>query len=285
MEPKASLGILATICRSSSAGGAVVVTQLTFQQPVASGAYAVSNSDLINGLSPSSTDFNSTGTGDPVGSVSRLTNGSNVDRALDQTGFTATYSLDLTASPLGYVITGINTTAGASDNRSRQEYLVYYRLVADDPSTVSVNESTDFVQLLSPGPTTTDRTAGSFQTANSITPGNLFPGGTAGGLAGETKIEISITGLSGVKDVRFISTIPSGNNFDQNTSYKEFDVIGTAVPEPSSFALLVGGLAALLCVRRRNGGPPVLFTPVQLKIPGTWRVRPVGDRAIVCQLP
>jgi len=254
MKPKASLGILATLCLASSAGAAVVVTQLTFQQPQASGAYAVSNSDLINGLSPSVTDFDNETTGDPAGSVSRLTDGSNVDRALDTTGFFATYSLDLVASPLGYVITGINTTAGATDFRSRQEYRVFYRLVADDLTTVGVNESMEFVQLLSPGPTTTDRLVGTFQTANSTTPGDLFPGMVnMVGLEGETKIEISITGLSGVKDVRFDSGIPSGNTGTQNTSYREFDVIGTAVPEPSSFALLVGGLAALLGLRRRNG--------------------------------
>jgi hypothetical protein len=254
MKPKASLGILATLCLASSAGAAVVVTQLTFQQPQASGAYAVSNSDLINGLSPSVTDFDNGSTGDPAGSVSRLTDGLTAvgaeARALDLNGFTATYSLDLVASPLGYVVTGIDTFAGAGDFRARQEYQVYYRLVADDPNTVSLDESTTFVQLLSPGPQTTDRLAGTFQTANSTTPGDTFPGSTGG----ETKIAIAISGLSGVKDVRFVSTVPSGNNEDfGNTSYKEFDVIGTAVPEPSSFALLVGGLAALLGLRRRNG--------------------------------
>jgi hypothetical protein len=254
MKPKASLGILATLCLASSAGAAVVVTQLTFQQPQASGAYAVSNSDLINGLSPSATDFDNF-SGDPAGSVSRLTDGLTAvggeARALDLNGFTATYSLDLVASPLGYVVTGIDTFAGAGDNRARQEYQVYYRLVADDPNTVGLDESTTFVQLLSPGPQTTDRLAGTFQTANSTTPGDTFPGSDTGG---ETKIAIAISGLSGVKDVSFVSTVPSGNDEDNgNTSYKEFDVIGTAVPEPSSFALLVGGLAALLGLRRRNG--------------------------------
>jgi len=66
MKTKASLGSLATLCLASSAGAAVVVTQQTFQQPQASGAYAVSNSDLINGLSPSSTDFDSANSGYPV---------------------------------------------------------------------------------------------------------------------------------------------------------------------------------------------------------------------------
>lgn len=249
MKLKAAVGILSTLCLASTAGAVVVVTQQTFQR-VAGNAYPVSDSDLINGLSPT-TDYNSI----DGANVSRLTNGitsdDGADRSLDLNGFTATYSLDLGANPLGYVVTAINTFAGAGDYRARQEYLVYYRLVFDDPTTLGIDESTDFVQLMSPGPSTTDRPAGIFQTANSSTPGDTFPAFNAGG---ETKIEISITGLSGVKDIRFVSTAPSGNNDNSgNTSYKEFDVIGSAVPEPSSFALLLVGVATLLGQRRRNG--------------------------------
>ena len=35
-----------------------------------------------------------------------------------------------------------------------------------------------------------------------------------------------------------------------NTAYREIDVFGTAIPEPSTYAMLLGGSVALFLIRR-----------------------------------
>ena len=147
--------------------------------------------------------------------------------------------LDTSLNTLGYTITGINTYAGNSDSRARQEYQVLYRLVG----------SPDFIRL-EPDSFTTDRAdTQPFQTNNSTNGGDL-----GGGSGGETELKIAISGLSGVDAIRFITQFPSGNSSSSGASvYREFDVFGAAaVPEPTTAVLLSGlGLFGFLRRRRR----------------------------------
>ena len=98
-----------------------------------SGNYAgipVSAADLINGMSPASTDYSATHEGGPI---ENLTNGdtygsggdgpsSNSSNAVfdRDKAFFAEYQLDLTASPNGYDLTQIDSVTGHKDGRVQQ---------------------------------------------------------------------------------------------------------------------------------------------------------------------
>lgn len=145
--------------------------------------------------------------------------------ATDPSGYVAistdssvTYTLDLAASPAGYNLTAIDTSAAWDEGRDRQSVAISYATLAD-PGTFVALTSYSF-----------DPPAGESFTRVSVTPG-----------AGDAFL------AEGVYAIRF--NFPLQEN--SAGAYREIDVFGvSAVPEPSTWALMLGG-AALLAWRRR----------------------------------
>lgn len=129
-----------------------------------------------------------------------------------------TYALDLGASPAGYDLLSIQTFAAWDEGRDRQDIAISYASVAD-PST--------FIALAS---YSVDPAEGTPFSRVSVTPG-----------AGDSFL------AQGVAAIRF--TFP--NQESGAGVYRELDLIGvSAVPEPATWALMLGG-AAWLAWRRR----------------------------------
>lgn len=129
-----------------------------------------------------------------------------------------TYSLNLGASPAGYDLTAIQTFAAWDEGRDRQDIAISYATVAD-PTTFIALTSYAF-----------DPPEGAAFSRVSVTPG-----------AGDAFL------ARGVHAIRF--TFP--NQESGTAAYREIDVFGvSAVPEPASWALMLGG-AGLLAWRRR----------------------------------
>lgn len=129
-----------------------------------------------------------------------------------------TYALDLVASPAGYDLLNIQTFAAWDEGRDRQDIAISYATVADP---------TTFIALIS---YSFDPPEGLPFSGVSVTPG-----------AGDAFL------AQGVAAIRF--TFPDQEN--GTGAYRELDVIGvSAVPEPATWALMLGG-AALLAWRRR----------------------------------
>src|SRR4051812_31981627 len=193
--------------------------------------YAVSGTDLINGLTPSAQSGNFAEEG--AGGVAVLTNGTfgtisggnpgtNTLFATAGTGEQLTYSLNLAASPQGYLINSIATYGGWNDSgRDQQLYTVAFSKVASP---------TTFVDYASV---------------------NFNP--TAGGDPSATRVQLfdppGIAAIT-VAAVRFTFDQPAAPE-NGYTGYTEIDVIGQAVPEPTALGLIALGAAGLLA-RRRN---------------------------------
>ena len=192
--------------------------------------YTPSATDLINGLNPSAQTGNFSE--EAAGGVGVLTNGTfgtisggnpgnNTLFATAGTGEQVTYSLNLTASPQGYVITGIDTYGGWNDNgRDQQLYTVSFATAAN-PNVFAPYTAVNF-----------NPTAGSDPTA--------------------TRVQITdTTGVlaTNVAAIRFTFDQPAAPE-NGYTGYTELDVFGTAVPEPTGLGLIVLGAAALLARRR-----------------------------------
>jgi len=234
----------ATAALSSVASGAPVFsTDVQFSPDPANSwtpSYIVSTSDLINGTMPASSVGNfalEVGGGLPV-----LTNGAygTITRVpvagtpephpafatagnLNGSGSSATYNLNLTASPLGYNISQIDVYGGWNDaGRDQQRYDVLYSTVAS-PAT--------FIPL----------TSVDYQPAN---PTNV---------QSATLVRITDNALpnlaTGVAAILFDFSPPVENG---HTGYAEIDIIGTPVPEPTTIGLLGLGCLGLLARRRRG---------------------------------
>ena len=134
---------------------------------------------------------------------------------------TIIYDLDTVASSQGYDITSIDTYSAHTDGgRSDQKYTVSYSTVTDPGTFITI--------------ATIDHTGNGLYEKWSIT---------------EDDSGIVATGVAKIQ-FDFYST-----NVQQNTGagYWELDVIGTAIPEPGTCAL-IGGLLALgsVMIRRRR---------------------------------
>lgn len=215
---------------SHLAGAVPIVTQTNW---TSDSAFTASSTDLLEGLLPALGGV----LGPAIGSENTssdpavLTNGvfgpaggGNTDSnsvttgaeifVTSSNGSTHT-SLIYVLNPVagGYDITHIDTYSGWNDSgRSRQNYLVSYA-TAGDPNT--------FVPLA-----TVAR--------------------DAGGRSQWT--ELAITGLSGVTAMKF--DFPSQQN--GHVGFREIDVIGNPIPEPTGAAGLVLGLGGLALRSRKN---------------------------------
>ena len=190
------------------------------------GSFGVSGSDL--GQAAGTTLSLDAGTEMFGSAVAKLNDGgiygflpadSTADTLTPSDGAVVTFHFDLTASPLGYDLNSIVSLSGSSQGRSQQVYDVGYSVVG----------------------------GGGFTPLASVL-GSL----TGNEAAGETQITLNNLGLHDVADLRFTFHDGSGGE----SMYREIDIAGTPVPEPSSSfltagMLAVGGLAAVLLRRKR----------------------------------
>lgn len=204
--------------------------------------YEVSDSDLINGLTPSSFsgDFAATefagglpvmndgvyGTiTEPGGAPDRTHGAFGLGGGAGGTGTSVIYNLG--ANPLGYNISSIFVYAGWNDNgRDQQLYTVSYSVI-DDPLFITL-ATVNYNPPVGPG----------VQTANR-----------------SILLETSLPFLAmGVDEVRF-DFLPAVEN--GYAGYAELDVMGVAaVPEASTFTLSALGLMLLARRRARGVGLP-----------------------------
>ncbi len=202
-------------------------------------SYAVSSTDLINGLLPTASGGNFSAVelsgGLPVltdGTYGTITEpGGAPDRTHlifglggggGGTGTFATYSLNLALSPLGYDIDRFDIYAGWNDSgRDQQLLTIAYSRVGDSA----------FIDL----------------------PLIDFNPVVGANLQSASRVMLFETGptvlASGVDEIRFTFSPATENGY---SGYAELDVIGRAtVPEPGSVSLLAGTLAVIGLRRRR----------------------------------
>lgn len=207
------------------------VVSVSYQTDPSQGAYSVSSSDLINsnslallgsthtGYTPFTFDGGTSTTAalnDGVQGVSYAAgNGALSSGAFDIDGvWTSTFFLNA-----GYNLTEIDTIASWPAARASQAYTVSVRQVGN----VTFTPVTVIDFLVNPDQS--------------------------------SKIVITDTGgtlAANVDAIRFDFTVASGAAPSPETVYRELDVFGTLVPEPSSLSLLALGGAALLLRRLRK---------------------------------
>ncbi|MBK1835478.1 PEP-CTERM sorting domain-containing protein [Roseibacillus ishigakijimensis] len=192
----------------------------------------VSSTDLINSDQASFLSISDVNTGGRPNTVGLLNDGivgvGNDFEAQFNTG-SITFNLDLAESPLGYTITNVNTYSAwntQSGGRSDQEYTLTMILLND--SEVEIVSGTHYANT-----TTAPGENGEVNVWTEV----LISDDDSGVLA------------TGVKAVRF--DFATGANAGGTATYNEFDIIGTAVPEPSTALLGVFGLLALSARKRR----------------------------------
>ena len=186
-------------------------------------AYAgdVSSSDLLHGLAVTAVGFNGAGDNDALNDGvlgDSFSVASQINGAWTADGATAKYDLGLGINGLGWDITSIQSIAGWVNVD-----------FGDQAWTVAVSTddvSYDDVATVDYGPTSN---------------------------GGSTKVTLTDLDISGIQYIKFTANLITGNGNGQVFIWREIDVEGTAtaVPEPSSAALLgLGGLA--LIFRRRK---------------------------------
>lgn len=210
------------ILHVSSANAAVIITLSSGSTP-----FAVSSSDLLQTAlsgSPVVTGiFNAFGTsGETVlrdGSDGGASSTNFSTTAIIATGSSVTYTFDVGANPLGYILTEINTFGAWDDGRDAQNINIFYSTI-QDPSTFLLLSTIAFEP---PSPNLFSRVG--------VTP-NI----------GEPFL------ATDVHSVRFVFPM-------QETGaggYRELDVVGQAVPEPSAAFLLGSSALAFVGLRKRT---------------------------------
>lgn len=154
------------------------------------------------------------------GSYGPAASGANGASATGNVGESVTYNLDLTASPGGYDLSGIDVYAGWDGFRGGQKFTASYSLVGS-PGTFIPFGSVDL-------------------DANA----NNAPGGNISTRSMLRDIDGSLA--SGVAAVK----IDFGDVSFGYAGYREIDVFGTPVPEPATGAMALAGLGLML--RRRK---------------------------------
>jgi hypothetical protein len=212
-----------TVTSTLSASAAVVVTTSGGLTP-----FPVSATDLLQtdlGSAPVVTGtFTAFGSsGEPVlrdGISGPSSAGDFPTTAIITTNSTVTYTFDVFSNPLGYEITQIDSFGAWDDGRDRQDISILFSTVSD-PAAFTLLTSYSF-----------DPPGATFSRV-SVTPG-----------VGDTFL------MSNVHSIRFL--FPDQEN--DGGGYRELDVQGFAIPEPSCLSLLsaVGFIAAFS--RRRSVG-------------------------------
>lgn len=236
----AVLGLSALALMGSLPTASGVLTTLTDFNNTARNFYTPSSTDLINGVSPTSSTYNGQfegGTGQAslpaftdgsTGSATATTIGQVLfDR--DSLSWNVVYTLNTSLSPLGYDISSIVSFAGHGDSRVNQTFNIEVQLVG----------------------------GGGFVSLASVIYNAVPSAQPNGNYSTRVTLQDSTPGVaiaSGVAAIRFTALPPAQNVGNQigGSIYRELDVIGTptSVPEASTAALV--GLVGLAGVARRR---------------------------------
>ena len=188
-----------------------------------SGEYGSSPAELNNGLYSAA---ELTG-GNPNGYVSA---GSTATTLLATPN--STYTINFTG---GMNLTSIDVySATTSTQRAKQNWSLAYSLVG----------SGSYVNLV--GPLLSANVA---QNSNGNRQGAWFNKVTLTLNASEQLLEVDSLQFTFLTP-EYNSATDGGNSTMLNTAYREIDVFGTAIPEPSTYAMLLGGSVALFLIRR-----------------------------------
>ena len=146
----------------------------------------------------------------------------------------STYTINFTG---GMNLTSIDVySAMTGTERAKQNWSLAYRLVG----------SGSYVNLVDPLLSLNVN-----QTSNGNRQGSWFNKVTLTLDASEQLLEVDSLQFTFLTPV-FNSATDGGNSTMLNTAYREIDVFGTAIPEPSTYAMLLGGIATLFLIRRRK---------------------------------
>lgn len=188
-------------------------------------AYAgnVSSSDLINGMTPATSSWNTTNGAHPneltdgIHGQTFAAVGNTVDGGWTTVGATATYTLGSGANGLGYDISSIQTIAAwINVGFGNQAWTIAVRTLG-----------------------------GSFTDLATI---DYQPLGSGGGA---TQVNLSSLNVTGIDAIRFTANSVNGGANGGAFVGREIDVTGTStVPEPA--ATLLGALGAVMLLRRRR---------------------------------
>ena len=188
-----------------------------------SGEYGSSPAELNNGLYSAA---ELTG-GNPNGYVSA---GSTATTLLATPN--STYTINFTG---GMNLTSIDVySAMTGTQRSKQNWSLAYSLVG----------SGSYVDLV--GPLLSLNVA---QNLNENRQGAVYNKVTLALGASEQLLEVDSLQFTFLTP-EYNSATDGGNSTMLNTAYREIDVFGTAIPEPSTYAMLLGGSVALFLIRR-----------------------------------
>ena len=185
----------------------------------------VSASDLLDGITPSTTGWNTTNNASPLELTDGIHGlgfndvpGDSVQGAWTTVGATATYSLGTGANGLGYDVTSVQSIADwVNVGFGNQGWTVAVELVG----------------------------GGGFVDVATIDYQDLGTG------VGTTKVTLSNLDVTGIQSLRVTANSVNGGANAGAFVWRELDVFGVdTVPEPSAAALL--GLGVLTLLRRRR---------------------------------